>query len=86
MKYREYLRKVQEVHTYGRAINRHYEKVKRKKKHPASKCRQPKCFVCSGQKVYKVQNRQTMQINDDTIQQLQELNIKRKQKWTKMRQ
>jgi hypothetical protein len=40
--------------------NRHYEKVYKNKEHPAAKCKQPKCLVCSGAKVLKIPNKQQL--------------------------
>lgn len=43
-----------------RAENRHYEKVHKKKAHPAAKCRNAKCLICSHVKIMKVKDRQTL--------------------------
>ena len=46
-----------------KAENRHYEKVHKKKEHPAAKCGVAKCLVCSGKKVFKIPNRQQLREN-----------------------
>ena len=43
-----------------KAENRHYDKVHKKKAHPAAKCGNAKCMVCSGQKVLDIPTRQQM--------------------------
>lgn len=46
-----------------KALNRHYEKVYKKKAHPASKCDNAKCLVCHPQKVLKIPNKKLLQEN-----------------------
>ena len=46
-----------------KAENRHYDNVHKKKQHPAAKCKQPKCLVCSGAKVLKIPNKQLLIAN-----------------------
>lgn len=43
-----------------RSENRHYKKVHKKKEHPAAKCGNARCMVCSGIKVLKIPNRQQL--------------------------
>jgi hypothetical protein len=43
-----------------KAQNRHYDSVHKKKLHPAAKCSNAKCIVCSVRKVLHIQTRQQM--------------------------
>lgn len=43
-----------------RAENRHYDKIHKKKKHPASKCGNAKWLVCHSDKVFNVPDRQRL--------------------------
>lgn len=47
-----------------RAENRHYDKVHKKKSHPASKCGNAKCLICHSAKVMKIPDRQLLRAND----------------------
>ena len=44
----------------SRALNRHNEKKFKKKEHPAAKCGNARCLICSGAKVLKIPNRQRL--------------------------
>ena len=41
-----------------KAENRHYDKVHKKKAHPAAKCKKAKCLICHSKKVLKIPTRQ----------------------------
>jgi hypothetical protein len=43
-----------------RALNRHYAKIKKKKKHPASLCGKAKCFVCHHDKLLNIPDRRML--------------------------
>lgn len=43
-----------------KAENRHYNKVHKKKAHPAAKCSNKKCLICHTNKILKVPNRQQL--------------------------
>ena len=43
-----------------KAENRHYDKVHKKKAHPAAKCGNAKCMICSSAKVLDIPTRQQM--------------------------
>ena len=47
----------------SRSENRHYEKVHKKKEHPAAKCGNAKCMICHANKVMKVPTRKLLQEN-----------------------
>ena len=46
-----------------KAENRHYETVKQKKKHPASKCGNAKCLICHSGKVCDIPTKKMIQDN-----------------------
>jgi hypothetical protein len=46
-----------------KAENRHYETVKKKKKHPASKCGNAKCLICHLGKVCDIPTKKMIQDN-----------------------
>ncbi len=43
-----------------KALNRHYDKINKKKAHPASKCRKAKCTICHSAKVLGLPSRQEL--------------------------
>jgi len=47
----------------SKSENRHYNKVQKKKAHPAAKCGNAKCLFCHYNKVMKVPNRKLLQEN-----------------------
>ena len=45
-----------------KAENRHYDKVHKKKAHPAAKCRNAKCLICHSGKVLKIPTKKMLQV------------------------
>lgn len=46
-----------------KAENRHYDKVHKKKKHPAEKCNNAKCTICHTAKVLGLPSKKLLQEN-----------------------
>jgi hypothetical protein len=44
-----------------KAENRHYDKVHKKKAHPAAKCGNTKCIICHSGKVLKIPTKKMLQ-------------------------
>jgi len=50
-----------------KAENRHYDKVHKKKEHPAAKCGNAKCLICHSGKVLKIPTKKMLQAKAEIL-------------------